>query len=68
MTVVASRVVKARKELLGLKQRELADVLGLQDITISRWERGESQPDMENLRALAKIVGKPIGWFFEEPA
>lgn len=39
----------------GLTQRDLADMLNVSDKAISRWERGESYPDIELLPAISKI-------------
>ncbi len=62
------RVAEARKQILGLKQSELASVMGLEPVTVSRWERGVSTPNIANLRQLAKLSRKPISWFFEDAA
>ena len=51
---VAERLIKLRKEK-GLSQEELAEKLGLSRQAISKWERGESSPDMENIVQLTKI-------------
>lgn len=37
----------------GMTQKELADVLGVSDKTYSKWETGETEPDMEKLSVLA---------------
>ena len=51
---IANRLVKLRKEK-GLNQEELAEKLGLSRQAISKWERGESSPDMDNIVMLAKL-------------
>lgn len=51
---IANRLVKLRKEK-GLSQEELAEKLGLSRQAISKWERGESSPDMDNIVMLAKL-------------
>ncbi len=36
--------VKQIREALGLTQVQLAQLMGLHPITVSKWERGESEP------------------------
>ena len=36
--------IKAWREERGLSQREMADVLGVRQATVSRWESGERTP------------------------
>lgn len=47
--------IKALRETLGLSQQELGVKLGLAAITISRWERGISQPRREAIRGLEQL-------------
>lgn len=37
--------LRARREALGLSQPQLADLLGVTQATISRWEKGERSPE-----------------------
>jgi len=39
----------------NLSQEQLAERIGVSRQTVSKWERAESSPDMENLIALAKL-------------
>ena len=43
-----------------LSQETLAEKLGVSRQAISKWERGESAPDTENLIALSRIYGVSI--------
>ena len=43
------------RKALGLTQIELAEKLNYSDKSISKWERGESSPDTDNLIALAEL-------------
>lgn len=47
--------IKVLRETLGLSQQELGVKLGLVAITVSRWERGISQPRREALRGLEQL-------------
>lgn len=50
----ANRLVELRKKN-GLSQEDLANKLDLSRQAISKWERGESSPDTDNLICLAKL-------------
>lgn len=43
------------RKTAGLSQEELAEKIGVSRQAVSKWERGESSPDTENLIALAKL-------------
>ena len=51
----AARIRKLRLEELQLKQREFADKLGVQPITVSRWERGATRPSDLHRVLLARL-------------
>ena len=51
---IAKRLVQLRKQK-GLSQEALAERLNLSRQAISKWERGESSPDIENIIQLAKF-------------
>ncbi len=54
--LLAQRFAQLRKEA-GFSQEELAAKLGISRQAVSKWERGESSPDTDNLIALAKLYG-----------
>lgn len=62
----SDRIKKARREVLGLTQRELSIALGIEVSNVSRWERGIAQPRPYHLRALSLLAEKPVSWFYEE--
>lgn len=49
-------IAELRKEK-GLTQRELSEMVGVSDKTISHWERDESSPDISILPELSAIFG-----------
>ena len=53
---LADRLIELRKQN-RLSQEALAEKLGLSRQAISKWERGESSPDTDNLIALAELYG-----------
>ena len=48
------RLAKYRKKA-NMSQEELADKLNVSRQAVSKWERGESSPDTDNLIALASL-------------
>lgn len=52
----ADRLVELRKSH-GLSQEALSEKLGVSRQAISKWERGESSPDTDNLIALSNVYG-----------
>lgn len=64
--VVGERIYEARTKHLGLTQRELADELHIDQVNVSRWERGVVEPRLKHVRAIAALSGFPVNWFFEE--
>lgn len=61
---MGARIKKVRREQLAMTQLELANVLGIEPVNVSRWERDVAEPRMANLRELARISGVRIDWFF----
>lgn len=51
----AERMRDIRK-LRGHTQESLAELLNVGKMTISRWERGEAEPEMDNIIRLAKAL------------
>jgi len=56
MKEAMSAIQKARRAK-KLTQAQLAQLIGVDNITISRWERREFVPSGENLLKLAKALG-----------
>ena len=56
---IAERLQRLRTKR-GLSQEELAGKLGVSRQAVSKWERGESSPDTDNLLALAKVYDLTI--------
>jgi len=59
--------IKARREELGLSQKDLANALNTDQGKISLIERGGRKIDCINeLPTLSRVLKKPISWFFED--
>jgi len=56
-----SKLKKAR-ENTGLNQREVAKAIGVVHTTISKYENGLLEPDMEKLGLLADFYGVSVDW------
>lgn len=51
---IGNKIMKLRKKL-GLSQEELAEKVGVARQTISKWELGETSPDLNQSKELSKI-------------
>src|SRR5437764_8121708 len=58
--------IKAARADKGWKQKHLAAEVDVEPITISRWERGATTPDLDVLRLVAQATGRPLSFFVEE--
>lgn len=63
--IIAKNITSLRKEM-GLTQLELAEKLNYSDKAVSKWERGESIPDVIVLCELAKLFGVTLDYIVEE--
>ena len=63
---LAENLVKYRKHF-NLTQAELAEKLNYSDKAVSKWERGESVPDLSVLKQLADFYNVTIDTLISEP-
>lgn len=63
--VVAGNLVKYRNKF-GFTQQQLAEKISYSDKSVSKWERGESLPDVAVLLKLSKIYGISVDDFLTE--
>lgn len=49
--------IKEHRRRLDLSQQALGEKLGISSVAVSKWERGQSQPDIPTLKRLADIFG-----------
>lgn len=66
-TILAANLKAARKES-GLTQRQLANAIGVDAISVSRWERGASRPGDVHLMRLCDHFGLALADFYSEAA
>ena len=55
-TDFANTIYNIRKER-DITQKELADLIGVSDRTISKWENGSTVPDLETIKKLCNELG-----------
>ncbi len=59
--IVAANLSALRKEK-GLTQIQLAQLFSYSDKAVSKWERGDTLPDLETLKALADYYGVTLDY------
>ena len=64
--IVAANLVRLRKTN-GMTQLQLAEQLHYSDKAVSKWERGESLPDLAVMKQLADFYGIRIDDFLKDP-
>ncbi|MFL5919986.1 MAG: helix-turn-helix domain-containing protein [Gaiellaceae bacterium] len=60
--------IRSARAAKGWKQKHLAAEVEVEPITVSRWERGATTPDLEVLNRVASATGKPVSFFVAAPA
>ena len=51
--------IKLARENLGMSQKTLAGLLGVQTQTVWRWEKGEREPSWETMNKIAGLLNAP---------
>ena len=54
------KIIKHRREVLGLTIRDLADLIGMSKTTISQIEKGSSNPTFEVLKKIFEYLNLEI--------
>lgn len=63
--IIANNITELRKAV-PLTQAELAEKLNYSDKAVSKWERGESIPDVAVLKSVADLFGVTVDYLLEE--
>ncbi len=61
--VKIGKYISSKRKELGLTQRQLAEMLGMSDKSVSKWERGICLPDVSVYYELCNILGISINEF-----
>ena len=64
MIALGKRIKQAR-EMKGLTQENLAELVGVSRTAITRWEGGDIVPTVEHLIALCKVLDVDAGFFLD---
>jgi transcriptional regulator with XRE-family HTH domain len=64
-SVIAANISDLRRKN-GMTQLDLAEKLNYTDKAISKWERGESLPDVLVLKSIADLFGVTVDYLLEE--
>jgi transcriptional regulator with XRE-family HTH domain len=65
LTILAQRI-RAARENAHLSQNELGKNIGVSDKSVSAYEKGRSQPPLENLKKIADATNHPLTYFTQE--
>lgn len=63
MADITNRELQAAREAAGLYQYQVAHLMHVSEDVISRWERGETKPDPDQVDALEKLYKTPGLWY-----
>ena len=55
--------IRAERRAKGWKQKHLAAQVDVEPITVSRWERGATTPDLDVINLVAEATGKSVSYF-----
>lgn len=61
-----AKKLKLARENAGFKQKQVAERCGIDDSSLSSFERGHSEPRLAHLQKLAEVYHLPLSYFFEE--
>ena len=63
--IIAKNLIDLRKSQ-GMTQLELAERLNYSDKAVSKWERGESLPDITVIKTIADLFGVTVDYLITE--
>ena len=54
--VLVGKRIKLARELAGLTQEQLAEIIGVSRTAVVRWERGETDPTLDHLIEMTMVL------------
>lgn len=58
--------IRLRRNMLGMSQEKLGELLGITFQQIQKYEKGSNRVGASRLQAIASILSVPVGFFFED--
>lgn len=52
--------IKKARLIKGLQQQEVAELLGVSKVSVSKWENGKMLPKAKRLQEVADVYGVPV--------
>lgn len=65
--IIGTNIKKLRKRKLKISQEKLASLVGVKPASVSRWEKGLSEPKHENLEKIAEVLGVSVDQLARSP-
>lgn len=59
--------IQTRRKAMGLSQEDLAQLTGVSRQSVTKWETGQSAPDIDRLVELADVLGVSLDFLLREP-
>lgn len=56
--------LEAARVNAGLTQKELAEELGISNVTVVNWEKGVTEPTLSQLRKISQLSGIPMDFIY----
>lgn len=56
--------LKSARVNAELTQKELAEILGVTQVTVNNWENGKSEPSLSQLRKISELSGIPMDFIY----
>ncbi len=63
--MLSEKIHNCRKKK-GLSQDALAEKMGVSRQAVSKWETGESSPELGKMKALADVLGVTVDWLLSD--
>lgn len=67
-TAEIGKVLKIRRDFLGLRQEDLAEMSGVTSRTIHQVETGTGNPSIQTLEKLATVLGMELTMLVKKPS
>ena len=59
--------IQARRKAMGLSQEDLAQLTGVSRQSVTKWETGQSAPDLDRLVEVSDVLGVSLDFLLREP-